>query len=247
MPLVLKDIDQRLATAVKAFWLSQKEAMDAKKKSGRPDTGKRGAVTSGKHLNAFVNLVGEIVQENGLPKASLRHSGDAVTIPGFFRATKSWDLLIVHNKILVAAIELKSMGSSFGNNLNNRAEEILGQSLDALKAHERRVYGDCPKPFLGYCVILADTPAIHTPVAASSPHFKILPEFRSASYAQRFNILCRKIVQEELYSEAALILSDPIKGLRTGQNRHLEDATSFRRFITGLAAHVARIAALSSG
>jgi hypothetical protein len=244
MPLVLKNLDARLAKAIKSFWNSQEGALLAKKSSLRPDTGKRGAVTSGKHLNSFVNLIGEIVQENGLGSASLRRQGNEVTIPGFFRATKDWDLLIIHKGLLVAAIELKSMGSSFGNNLNNRAEEILGQSLDFTKAHERRVFRDCPKPFLGYCVILADSPKIHQPVSAYSPHFDVLPEFAKAGYAERFNLLCRKMVEEEMYTEAALILSEPVKGAKSGASRSLSDVTSFKRFITGLAAHAARIAAL---
>jgi len=244
MPLVLNNLDKRLAKAVKSFWKSQEGALLAKKESSRPDTGKRGAVTSGKHLHSFIDLIGEIVRENGLEAASLRRHGSQATIPGFFRATKDWDLLIVHQGMLVAAIEMKSMGSSFGNNLNNRAEEILGQSLDFLKAHERRVFRDCPKPFLGYCVVLADSPKIHRPVSSTSPHFDVLPEFAKAGYAQRFNLLCRKMVGEEMYSEAALLLSEPEAGLKTGQSRSLDDATSFKRFISGLAAHVARIAAL---
>ena len=245
MPLVLNEIDKRLALAVQSFWKSQDGALLAKKESKRPDTGNRGKVTSGQHLNSFVDLLSEIVVENGLEISTVYRKGRGVTIPGFFRATKDWDLLIIHKGILVAAIELKSMGSSFGNNLNNRAEEILGQSFDFTKAHERRVYNECPKPFLGYCVILADSSAIHRPVSASSDHFEVLPEFKTAGYAERFNLLCRKMVEEELYSEAALILSEPEAGLKSGQNRSLANLTSFHHFTTGLAAHVARIAALA--
>jgi hypothetical protein len=144
---------------------------------------------------------------------------------------------------LIAAIELKSMGSSFGNNLNNRAEEILGQSVDLMKAHDRRVYRASPRPFLGYCVLLADGPAAHRIHRASSPHFDVLPEFAQASYAQRFAILCRKLVEEELYAEACLMLTPPVEGLKSGTYSHLDDATSFKRFAIGLAAHVAKIAA----
>lgn len=245
MPLVLNNIEVRLAKAVQSFWSSQEGAMLAKKESKRPDTGNRGKTTSGQHLNSFVDLLSQIVVENGLKESTVYRKGRGVTIPGFFRATKDWDLLIIHKGILVAAIELKSMGSSFGNNLNNRAEEILGQSFDFTKAHERHVYSECPKPFLGYCVILADSPAIHKPVTSTSDHFQVLPEFERAGYAERFNLLCRKMVEEELYSEAALILSEPVAGLKSGQNRTLAKVTSFHHFITGLAAHVARIAALS--
>lgn len=184
---------------------------------------------------------------NGLPEADVRTEGNEVTLPGYFRATKSWDLVIIHEGLLVAAIELKSMGSSFGNNLNNRAEEILGQSLDRLTAHEHRLYRDSPRPFLGYCVILADEPAAHRQVGTASPHFAILPEFATASYAQRFAILCRKLVEEELYGEACLLLTPPTEGRKTGSYRHLDEATSFIRFAAGLAAHVAKIAAIRRG
>ena len=52
-------------------------------------------------------------------------------IPGFYRATKDWDLIIISPKgDLVAAIELKSQVGSYGNNLNNRTEESLGSSED---------------------------------------------------------------------------------------------------------------------
>lgn len=54
-------------------------------------------------------------------------------MPGYYRATKDWDFLIVSEKgNLVAAIELKSQVGSYGNNLNNRTEESLGSAEDFL-------------------------------------------------------------------------------------------------------------------
>jgi len=244
MALILNRLDERLAAAIQSFWRSQERALRANEASVLRDNGKRGAVTSGRHLDSLRELIGEVVIENGLASASLLSRGRGVTVPGFFRATKDWDLIIVHEGLLVAAIELKSMGSSFGKNLNNRAEEVIGQAVDFMKAHERKVFRDSPKPFLGYCVVLADAPEVHTPVETSSPHFPVLPEFEHASYAERFRLLCEKMVNEELYSEAALILSEPEAGAARGENRALSATSSFRRLISGLAAHAARIAAL---
>ena len=52
-------------------------------------------------------------------------------LPGFFRPTKEWDLVVVKNGHLIAAIEAKSqVGPSFGNNFNNRTEEAMGSALD---------------------------------------------------------------------------------------------------------------------
>lgn len=245
MPLVLDDLDARVRASVRQFWKAQADALKAQKRSKKKDTGRRGALTSGRHLAAFATLIRELVAANGLPESDVRTAGDEVTIPGYFRATKSWDLVVVHRGLLIAAIELKSMGSSFGNNLNNRAEEILGQSVDLLKAHEHRVYRSSPRPFLGYCVLLADEPAAHRTVGTQSPHFDVLPEFAKASYAQRFAILCRKLVEEELYAEACLLLTPPAEGQKSGAYSHLDEATSFKRFAVGLAAHIAKIAASS--
>ncbi|MBP8259317.1 MAG: hypothetical protein KA118_06600 [Verrucomicrobia bacterium] len=48
-------------------------------------------------------------------------SKKAVDLPGFFRPTKEWDILVVRDSRLLAAIEAKSqVGPSFGNNFNNR-------------------------------------------------------------------------------------------------------------------------------
>jgi hypothetical protein len=52
-------------------------------------------------------------------------------LPGFFRPTKEWDLLAIHDGKLLAVIEAKSqVGPSFGNNFNNRTEEAMGSALD---------------------------------------------------------------------------------------------------------------------
>ena len=34
------------------------------------------------------------------------------------------------------------------------------------------------------------------PVAVVEPHFKVFPEFRDASYAKRYELLCRKLVRK---------------------------------------------------
>ena len=61
--------------------------------------------------------------------------------------------------------------------------------------------------------------------------FPVFPEFRGASYAERADILCRKLVQENLYSATALMLTDDDSGKTQGEYRHLNEAASFRRFL----------------
>ena len=52
-------------------------------------------------------------------------------LPGYYRAEKKWDLLVISKGHLVAAIEFKSQaGESIGNNVNNRSEEAIGMATD---------------------------------------------------------------------------------------------------------------------
>lgn len=56
-------------------------------------------------------------------------------LPGFFRPTKKWDLLVVREGQLLVALEAKSQtGPSFGNNFNNRTEEAIGTGTTLLAA-----------------------------------------------------------------------------------------------------------------
>jgi type II restriction enzyme len=72
-----------------------------------------------------------LVRANGLSHASIHQNRAFLTLPGFFRPTKLWDLLVIHQGKLIAAIELKSqVGPSFGKNFNNRTEEAIGSAYD---------------------------------------------------------------------------------------------------------------------
>jgi len=74
-------------------------------------------------MDGFVTLVKSIVRANGLAHAQLHETRSVLTLPGYFRPTKLWDLIVTHKGRLIAAFEFKSqIGPSFGNNFNNRAE-----------------------------------------------------------------------------------------------------------------------------
>lgn len=71
----------------------------------------------------------------------------------------------------------------------------------------------------------------------------MFPEFRNASYAERYNILCRKLVQEGLYT-AAWVLLTPRSAARSGGYSELSKLTGLKAFVTTLAGHIAAEAAL---
>jgi hypothetical protein len=160
-------------------------------------------------------------------------------LPGFFRPTKLWDLLVINHGRLVAALELKSqVGPSFGNNFNNRAEEALGTAVDLWTAYREGAFGEAPRPFLGWLMLVEDAPESRSPVRDTSPHFPTFPEFRSASYLERYNILCRKLAQERLYT-AATVLASPRTAVESGEYFDLSELTSLKTFITDFAGHIA--------
>ncbi len=243
MALDLVDYEQKARKAVKAFWRKRKEATQKQIDSGKADQGERSGVTSGKNMDGFVDLVIDIVRANGLVNAEIHRQRAVLTLPGYFRPTKLWDLLVIHKGELIAAIELKSqVGPSFGNNFNNRTEEAIGTAHDLWTAYREEAFGKQPRPFVGWLMMVEDAPKSRSPVKDTSPHFPVFAEFRNASYLERYDILCQKLVQEQLYTTAGLITS-PRSSSSKGEFSGMSDMTSLKAFVTSLAGHIAAGAA----
>lgn len=98
-----------------------------------------------------------------------------------------------------------------------------------------------PTPFVTPTPV-EDAPGSRSPVKDRSPHFPIFSEFPDASYADRYNTLSRKLVQEKLYTAASVLVS-PRTAAQSGDYEELSEFTGFRRFVTQLAGHVAAEAA----
>lgn len=247
MGIDLVDYEHKAREAIMAFWGNREKARQKQVEAGKADQGERVGVTAGKNMDGFVALISDIVKSNGLQDADIKLNNGVLTLPGYFRPTKRWDMLVMSRGQLVAALEFKSqVGPSFGNNCNNRAEEAIGTAHDLWTAYREHAFGqDAPKPFIGWMILLEDAPGSRTPVNDRSPHFPIFPEFTGASYADRYNVLCRKLVQERLYSAASVLLS-PRTAASTGEYTECNDLTSLTALATGLAGHVAATAARQS-
>lgn len=244
MPLDLADYETKVRGAVRKFWAGRKKAVKKQKAGGKSDQGERSAVTAGSNMNGFIDLVVDIVHANGLATADIMLQRRLLTLPGYFRPTKLWDLIVMHQGKLVAAIEFKSqVGPSFGNNANNRCEEALGTAVDFRTAFREGAFGKSKKPFVGYLILVEDAAASRAPVKDVSPNFPIFPEFQNASYADRYKILCEKLITEELYSAAAVILS-PRTAARSGAYSEMSDETGLKSFMTTLAGYIAAEAAM---
>lgn len=238
MALDLVDYEIKAHEAVKAFWGNREAAKQKQIDSGKADQGERAGVTAGKNMDGFLALVLDIVRANGLAHAEIYQNRAMLTLPGYFRPTKLWDLLVIYKGELIAAIELKSQVGSFGNNFNNRTEEAIGTAHDLWTAYREEAFGKQPRPFVGWLMMVEAAPKSLCAVKDSSPHFPVFEEFKGASYLKRYDLLCQKLVQEQLYTTAALITS-PRSAVETGEFSEMSAMTGLKTFVTGLAGHVA--------
>ncbi|HOP39415.1 MAG TPA: PaeR7I family type II restriction endonuclease [Geobacteraceae bacterium] len=239
MSIEMPDFDSNIREAVRAFWHSREAARRKQVESGKADQGERASVTSGKNMDGFLNIVRQLVVANGLLDAQVQTSRKLLTLPGYFRPSKEWDVVVIHEKRLIAALEFKSqVGPSFGNNFNNRAEEAIGSAHDLWVAYREGAFGESPLPFVGWMIMLEDCEKSQQPIKDNCLNFPMFPEFQGASYSERYNLLCKRLVKEQLYSAAALLLS-PRAGVITGEYSDLSEMTSVRSFFAGFAARVA--------
>ena len=209
-------------------------------KTGKVDAGTRGQVTSGKHMDGFAALFIELAQANGLEKAQVFQRGKELKLPGFFRPIKSWDLIILNEGRLVAALEFKSQVGSIGNNANNRAEEILGLGIDLATAFREGAFGEgVPPPFVGYLFLLQETERTMKKTTSAIGAFDLFSEFKDVSYADRYDLLCKKMVKERIYSAASVLLSK--EGSRSYSEISLD--TGLKSMVSSFAGHVAAEAA----
>ncbi|MCP4702079.1 MAG: restriction endonuclease [Gammaproteobacteria bacterium] len=211
---IIENIDKEVSEAVAFYWNARKTQGDKQKKGGKADAGLRSAVTGGAQLDGFISLFNRIIREAGINEKNIFHK-KSLELPGFFRPTKEWDLLVIKDKKLIAAIEAKSQaGPSFSKNFNNRTEEAMGSALDLWTAFREGAFNGGTSPFPGYFFMLEDCEASSRPVKIKEPYFKVFPGFVGASYMKRYELFCKKLVLERCYTSACFITSQNSSGLK---------------------------------
>ena len=232
---MLADLDERFRDAVQKFWDSRARQQQRQVDSGRIDAGTRGAVTGGAQMGALEVLLTDVLVDAGLDPSHVKVRA-ALELPGYYRPEKKWDLLVVVDGQLLAAVEFKSqVGPSFGNNFNNRTEEAIGNAEDIWTAYREGRFGKHLAPFIGYFFLLEDNKRVHTPIRNVEPYFPVDPIFAGASYAKRYEVLCDRLVLERKYSATCLTLatnSTPTK------ITFPSPGLAFRRFAATAEAHI---------
>lgn len=236
-------LDERITDAICKFWTTRDDGQ---------------GVLAGKTLDAFVDIIEKTVIDSGLVNAKAYTGRNTSQLPGFFRPHKSWDVVVIDNGKLIAAVEFKSQVGSIGNNFNNRTEEVLGSSLDLQTAIEEYAFGDDANIFTGYIIVVEDGPASRATPSINMSFFPVMSGFlldettRNSSYAQRsdstypratgvsyitrYDIMCKRLMMKGLYTATALITApknQPIDGTYTS----ISAQTSIQTFMLKLANH----------
>ena len=224
-PLLLRD-------AVEHFWRYRGRGAD---EVSPAFAGRRSEVVGGNQFDSVLNTLKGLLISEGVAESSICTRRSLTYLPGYYRATKMWDLLVVNGSELQAVVELKAqVGPSFGNNANNRAEEALGNAVDLWRAYKADAFTARPAPWVGYLFLLEDCTATRRSLTYKEPHYPVLDVFKDASYAKRYELLLRRMVIDRHYSAACLLLSDPTDA--SSDRNYTEPASdlSVDTFIDGL-------------
>ena len=216
MPLHLAEYERRASEAVRSFWRNDE-----------------------KNIDGFIALIMALVEANGLPQATVCHRRAVLATPGYFRPTKRWDLLVIHQNRLVAAIAMKShLGPSFGKTFNNRTGEAISTSHGFWTAYREEAFGKQPKPFVAWMMLVEDRPESRSLTKGRGQLFPIVSASEGASYLQRYDQFCQRLIQERRYTTATLLTS-PRTAAATGEYSELSPMTSLKTFVTSFAGHIA--------
>ncbi|MFV0260735.1 MAG: PaeR7I family type II restriction endonuclease [Acidimicrobiales bacterium] len=201
MTPAIPDYEDAFGAAVQDFWTIKTKQQAAADLVGRSDRGTSGSVRAGKHMSPFEALIRRVVEDAGIDPDPAQ--SDTVYLPGFYRETKSWDVVFRYKGHVLAIVEAKSQGSSLANNFNNRVEDAIGQAADVWKSHERGLLISDLRPWIGYLMVIEETEKTTDPKhllggKAVPEGMKVDPVFDGMSYAERYATAFKRLDQERM-------------------------------------------------
>lgn len=207
----------------------EEEAARTQEERGRSDKGNRSGVTSGKHLDPLASAIANELLTYGVSERELfvGNSPKEMTLPGYYRPTKKWDILAFRGGNLMTAIELKSISSSYGNNFNNRAEEAVGSGEDAKQTIRNNLLGGGCLPTFCYALVVRYDDSLRRLENYYEPYFKVDPEFKNADYVKKTTTMCLRLLSEKLYDAVWLVFVN----LKNHEIYEPSEAISYDKFI----------------
>ena len=199
------DYSEQFAAAIKDYW-----QVKASQKAASSSDGKSKDVRAGKHMDDFERLIHTVVTDAGIeldPQPETK-----IYLPGYYRETKSWDVVMQYKGHVLAIVEAKSQGSSLANNFNNRVEEAIGQAADIWKAHERGFLVSGMRPWVGYLMIVNEdtktTEPKHLAKGKTIPTgMKIDERFDGMSIAERYAEAFGRLDQERMLDATCVAIT----------------------------------------
>lgn len=185
------------------FWGEKGAAVERNRLDGRDGHGAQ--ARDARHMRQLARFIGQMFIDAGLDESEVFVDG---VIPGYFRRSKSWDIVALHKGHLVGIVELKSQVGSEGNNGNNRIEEALGNAFDAITTHEMtQVFGDLPM-WSAFCMVFgSDATTAREIGMRKRPLFDIDPAFVPMTYGSQLAVTAERFIQTGAYSAGWLVTS----------------------------------------
>lgn len=199
---------QDFEAAIAAYWGAKELQREQSAIKNAVGAGTAGSVRGGKHFDAIATLLAKFFLDTGYPSAGIRVTkSQGLELPGYYRPQKQWDLVVVHEDVLVAAFELKALGGpSYGNNYNNRVEEALGSAVDLRRAALAELYPK-EKPWLGYFFVMQDGEESRRPVKTTRGALPVDGIWHGTSYQDGFGIFCERLMAERLHDAVCYVTS----------------------------------------
>ena len=207
-------MNRKMKDALLHMYKNLDEAGTRQAERGVHDQGERSKVTGGKHMNPVAEVIRQDLIAGGYEENDVYYKNCCLRLPGWFRPSKDWDLLAFGGEELLAAVELKSINSSFGNNANNRSEESLGSAIDVNHAIKNSLIPfNTQPPIIGYVLVVRMCD--DSMKKSGEPQKSVYPidkTFLHASYFERLTIFCKRLLAERLYQAVWVVGVDPING-----------------------------------
>lgn len=191
--MVVRMRPEKVQEAVERFWAKREEQSSRLADGGRAGGGAR----ANGHLAGFEEIVSTLFVDAGIPASAIKTGRPA--LPGYYRVAKQWDLAVVHEGHLVAAIEFKSQVGSVGKNYNNRFEEALGSATDVSVAQQEFGAFGRMRPWLAYVFVLQENEETEKSRRLPKTLFPTDPVFAGLSYSERYQAMITRFLDHKVY------------------------------------------------
>jgi restriction endonuclease XhoI-like protein len=194
-------VDSHLARdAFAKFWTQREDRLTT---SGRPNYT---AFSTGK--DPLLDLVEDELIRAGLHRSHI-HRNERIDLPGSYNPTpKRRDLVVLDDGVPIAVVNFKTViGPAFGNNFNNRVQEILGDAVDLGRPYETEMLRAL-KPCLALFFALEDCEKSNTTIRTGHSGFACGPSFPDEiSYKDRYRIFFERLIRDGRYDAICYLTS----------------------------------------